>query len=59
MSATETGVGRLKDVAVIGTGYVGLPLCLHLAKAGLRVVAVDIDEHVVRAINDRTANGRL
>jgi UDP-N-acetyl-D-mannosaminuronic acid dehydrogenase len=45
----------IKDVAVIGAGYVGLPLCLHLAKAGMRVVAVDVDEAVVRAINDRTA----
>jgi UDP-N-acetyl-D-mannosaminuronic acid dehydrogenase len=53
--ATEPNRPRLKDVAVIGAGYVGLPLCLHLAKAGLRVVAVDIDERVVRSINDRTA----
>ena len=52
MSAVETGV---KDVAVIGAGYVGLPLCLQLAKTGLRVLAVDIDEGVVRAINERTA----
>lgn len=55
MSVAESGVSPLKDVAVIGAGYVGLPLCLQLAKAGLRVLAVDIDEGVVSAINDRTA----
>jgi UDP-N-acetyl-D-mannosaminuronic acid dehydrogenase len=45
----------LRSVAVIGAGYVGLPLCLHLAKAGLKVTAVDIDEQVVREINERRA----
>jgi UDP-N-acetyl-D-mannosaminuronic acid dehydrogenase len=53
--ATDSAALRLKDVAVIGAGYVGLPLCLHLAKGGMRVLAVDIDERVVRAINERTA----
>lgn len=45
----------LRSVAVIGAGYVGLPLCLHLAKAGLKVTAVDIDEQVVREVNERRA----
>ena len=44
----------LESVVVVGAGYVGLPLSLHLAKGGLRVTAVDIDERVVRAINNRT-----
>ena len=39
---------------MIGTGYVGLPAALMWAKAGLPVVGVDIDENVVRAINERT-----
>ena len=34
------------------TGYVGLPAALMLAKAGHRVIGVDIDENIVRAIND-------
>lgn len=46
---------RFERVAVVGAGYVGLPLCLHLAKAGLTVVAVDIDPEVVRQINERRA----
>ena len=44
-----------EKVAVIGAGYVGLPLCLHLAKAGLKVVAVDVDPEVVRQIEERRA----
>lgn len=31
------------DVAVIGLGYVGLPLCLAFAKAGAKVLGVDTD----------------
>jgi UDP-N-acetyl-D-mannosaminuronic acid dehydrogenase len=42
-------------VAVIGAGYVGLPLCLHLAKAGLKVIAVDVNPRVVDDIQNRTA----
>jgi UDP-N-acetyl-D-mannosaminuronic acid dehydrogenase len=41
-------------IVVVGTGYVGLPAALMLAKAGCEVVGVDINENVVRAINERT-----
>ena len=43
-----------KTIVVIGTGYVGLPAALMWAKAGQNVVGVDINENVVRAINERT-----
>jgi UDP-N-acetyl-D-mannosaminuronic acid dehydrogenase len=43
-----------RRIVVIGTGYVGLPAALMWAKSGLEVVGVDINENVVRAINDRT-----
>ncbi|MGH3788094.1 MAG: nucleotide sugar dehydrogenase [Pseudonocardiaceae bacterium] len=39
------------SVVVIGTGYVGLPAALLLARAGHQVVGVDINENVVRALN--------
>lgn len=45
----------IRSVAVVGVGYVGLPLCLHLAKAGLHVTAVDVDPKVVREITERTS----
>jgi UDP-N-acetyl-D-mannosaminuronic acid dehydrogenase len=51
----ESRRSGFERVAVIGAGYVGLPLCLHLAKSGLRVVAVDVDAEVVRQINERRA----
>lgn len=44
----------MTSIVVIGTGYVGLPAALMWAKAGAEVVGVDIDENVVRTINDRT-----
>lgn len=43
-----------KTIVVIGTGYVGLPAALMWAKSGLKVVGVDINENVVRAINEGT-----
>ena len=36
-------------VGVIGLGYVGLPLALRFAEAGIRVVGFDIDEKIGRA----------
>lgn len=39
---------------VIGTGFIGLPLALQLAKSGQTVVGVDIDENLVSAINDQS-----
>jgi len=41
-----------KTIVVVGTGYVGLPAALLLAKAGHDVVGVDINENIVRAINE-------
>jgi UDP-N-acetyl-D-glucosamine dehydrogenase len=37
--------------AVIGLGYVGLPLAVELAEAGLEVVGIDLDKSKVDAIN--------
>jgi UDP-N-acetyl-D-glucosamine dehydrogenase len=48
---------RARDIAVgvIGLGYVGLPLAVEFARAGVRVTGFDIDEAKVRAINDATS----
>lgn len=43
---------RKQKIVVVGTGYVGLPAAVLLARAGHEVVGVDIDENIVRAIND-------
>jgi len=41
-----------KKIVVIGTGYVGLPAAILLARAGYKVVGVDVDNNVVEAINN-------
>jgi len=38
-------------VAVIGLGYVGLPLAVEFARAGVRVLGIDVDGKRVQAIN--------
>ncbi|NUR87662.1 MAG: nucleotide sugar dehydrogenase [Nonomuraea sp.] len=39
------------DLAVIGLGYVGMPLAKEAVAAGLRVVGVDVDSRKVDALN--------
>jgi UDP-N-acetyl-D-mannosaminuronic acid dehydrogenase len=46
------GEPKRQRIVVIGTGYVGLPAALLLARAGHDVTGVDINENIVRAIND-------
>ena len=43
---------RSAVVGIIGLGYVGLPLAVEFAKAGYRVVAIDLDESKVNALNE-------
>jgi UDP-N-acetyl-D-glucosamine dehydrogenase len=43
--------GRKASCAVIGLGYVGLPLAVELARAGFRVHGIDLDPGKIRAIN--------
>jgi UDP-N-acetyl-D-glucosamine dehydrogenase len=38
-------------IAIIGLGYVGLPLGLHFAQAGVSVLGFDIDPNKVRQLN--------
>jgi UDP-N-acetyl-D-glucosamine dehydrogenase len=41
----------LYDVAVIGAGYVGVPLAATFAEAGSRVLVVDVQKPIVDALN--------
>lgn len=41
----------MKTVAVIGLGYVGLPLCLAFVKAGMNVIGVDTDQKKPPVLN--------
>jgi UDP-N-acetyl-D-glucosamine dehydrogenase len=42
---------RATQVAIIGLGYVGLPLAVSFAQAGYRVVGIDLDGRKISAIN--------
>ncbi len=37
-------------IAVVGLGYVGVPLCLQFARAGVDVLGLDVDEQKVDAL---------
>src|SRR5918912_1269160 len=42
---------RDAHVAVLGLGYVGLPLAVEFAAAGFNVTGIDLDTHKTQAIN--------
>jgi UDP-N-acetyl-D-glucosamine dehydrogenase len=44
--------GTTFDVAVIGAGYVGLPLAVTFADAGRRVLILDVVPELVQALNE-------
>jgi UDP-N-acetyl-D-mannosaminuronic acid dehydrogenase len=41
-----------KKIVVIGTGYVGLPLAIMLARSGYKVTGVDVQDKIVNSINE-------
>ena len=43
---------EFNKIAVIGLGYVGLPLCLRFAEAGVSVICLDVDVDKTVKIND-------
>lgn len=46
---------KVKQICILGLGYIGLPSAALLANKGYRVHGVDINEHVVDTIN----NGKI
>ena len=48
---TESLPAKSARAAVVGIGYVGLPLAVEMAKAGITVVGVDLDARKVDAVN--------
>jgi UDP-N-acetyl-D-glucosamine dehydrogenase len=45
----------MKNIAIIGLGYVGLPLALQFARSGVRVLGLDIDPAKTEALNAGTS----
>ena len=41
----------MKNIAIVGLGYVGLPLSLQFARSGVKVLGLDIDPPKVEAIS--------
>ncbi len=42
----------MKSIAIVGLGYVGLPLALQFCRSGAKVVGIDIDAAKVRALDE-------
>ncbi|MCZ6917618.1 MAG: nucleotide sugar dehydrogenase [Gemmatimonadetes bacterium] len=55
MTPEETLIAKANDRAavwaVVGLGYVGLPLAVEVARAGYRVIGFDVSEDVVDSVN--------
>jgi len=51
MDFLEKARTKQLTVGVIGLGYVGLPLAVGFARAGVRVLGIDVDGRLVQAIN--------
>jgi UDP-N-acetyl-D-glucosamine dehydrogenase len=55
MTAVESLIKRIENreaqIAVVGMGYVGLPLAVAFAEAGFTVIGVDVDADKVQALN--------
>ena len=56
MTARDVLLRKIEDrsarVAVVGLGYVGLPLAVEFAKAGFTVVGYDVSQRVVDLLNE-------
>ena len=51
MSLVEKIKQKKIKSAVIGLGYVGLPLAVELAEAGVKTVGIDLDKTKVQRLN--------
>jgi UDP-N-acetyl-D-glucosamine dehydrogenase len=56
MTAHEVLLRKIQDrsatVAVVGLGYVGLPLAVEFAKAGFKVIGYDVSQRVVDLLSE-------
>lgn len=48
---SSTTKNHLPKIAIVGLGYVGLPLAIQFSKAGLSVVGIDVDDNKVERLN--------
>ncbi len=50
MNLTDKILKRKAKVAIIGMGYVGLPLGIEIARSGFEVVGIDVDQRKIDAL---------
>lgn len=55
MSLETKIANKTARIAVVGLGYVGLPLAVELAREGFTVVGIDIDARKVDSLNQRVS----
>jgi UDP-N-acetyl-D-glucosamine dehydrogenase len=48
--------GRTAKLGIVGLGYVGLPLAVEFARAGFKVVGIDVDPRRVKSVNSGTSH---
>ena len=49
----------MKHIAIVGLGYVGLPLALQFARSGAKVLGLDIDSKKTDALASSIFSGML
>ena len=42
---------KLHEIAVIGLGYVGLPLAIRFSQEGFKTIGFDVDSEKIRLLN--------
>ena len=45
------GNNQFNQIAIVGLGYVGLPLCMRFCESGIKVIGLDVDLDKVNSIN--------
>lgn len=55
MSLRDKIVSKSAKIAILGLGYVGLPLAIEFAQSGLRVIGIDVDPGKLEALRSGTS----
>jgi len=45
------GNNQFNQIAIVGLGYVGLPLCIRFCESNIKVIGLDVDRDKVNSIN--------
>ena len=45
---------QFNQIAIVGLGYVGLPLCIRFCESNIKVIGLDVDREKVLEFNFET-----